>query len=178
MEGRLNYSPSDVFETFPFPSETDALTSTGETLERLQRAALPAKGIGTTGLYNLVHRKSETAQDLEAIRQAHIKVDKAVAKSYGWTDLDLKHGFHTTPQGERFTIAPDVQTEILDRLLELNHARYKEEVEKGLHTPEAKRRRAAARKAKAKARAAARKSGTAPEDFDDGALFAQPDALF
>lgn len=180
LEGRLNYSPSDVFETFPFPPETASLTSTGETLEHLQRAALSARSLGTTDLYNLVHQKSEPAQDIEAIRQAHVAVDKAVAEAYGWTDLELNHGFHATPQGERFIIAADVQTEILDRLLELNHARYKEEMERGLHTPEAKRRRAAARKAKAKARASARtpQSADAPENFRDDGLFPQPDALF
>lgn len=104
--------------------------------------------------------------------------------AYDWTDLDLKHAFHETRQGPRFTVAPDVQTEILDHLLELNHARYEDEVKRGLHTPEAKKRRAAARKAKAKARAAARsakgEAGTnsaAGEDFEDG-LFPQPDALF
>ncbi|WP_406726422.1 hypothetical protein WJ438_19675 [Streptomyces sp. GD-15H] len=76
----------------------------------------------------------------------------------------------------RFTIAPQIQTEILDRLLELNHARYKEELDKGLHTPEAKRRRAAARKTKA--RAAARSPQHATEGFADDGLFPDPDALF
>ncbi|PWE08423.1 hypothetical protein DD630_17210 [Streptomyces sp. BSE7F] len=139
---------------------------------------MSARGIGLTAVYKLVHLQSETSSDVEAIRQAHVEVDQAVADAYGWNDLDLRHGFHPTPQGEHFTITLDAQSEILDRLLELNHARYQEEVEKGLHTPEAKRRRAAARKAKAKARAAARKPDTTPEDFDDGTLFAQPDAPF
>ncbi|CAL9520124.1 hypothetical protein SUDANB176_03835 [Streptomyces sp. enrichment culture] len=178
MRGDLRYAPSDVHETFPRPNESAATRSSGEILEKLQQDAMASRSIGLTPLYNLIHTESETASDTKAIRKAHIEVDHAVAEAYGWTDLDLKHGFYTTPQGVRFTIAPDVQTEVLDRLLELNHARYKEEVEKGLHTPEAKRRRAAARKAKAKARTAARKPDTTPEDFDDGGLFAQPDALF
>ncbi|HWR46642.1 MAG TPA: hypothetical protein VN327_03320 [Pseudonocardiaceae bacterium] len=41
--------------------------------------------------------------------------------------------FHDTRQGRRFTIAPDVQVEVLDRLLQLNHERYAEEVRQGLH---------------------------------------------
>lgn len=178
MRGDLRYAPSDVHETFPRPNESAGTCAAGEALEKAQQNAMASRSVGLTSLYNLVHTEPKTAPDIEAVRQAHVEVDQAVAEAYSWLDLDLEHGFHTTPQGVRFTIAPDVQIEILDRLLELNHARYKEEVEKGLHTPEAKRRRAAARKAKAKARAAARKSGTAPEDFDDGALFAQPDALF
>src|SRR5690606_19327806 len=179
MRGDLRYAPSDVHETLPRPDETPRVTAAGQALERLQQAAMKTRDVGLTALYNSVHTSSEEATDIEAIRQAHVEVDQAAAEAYGWTDLDLKHGFHSTPQGVRFTIAPDVQTEVLDRLLELNHVRYKEEVEKGLHTPEAKRRRAAARKAKAKARAAARNSSTATtEGFDDGALFADPNALF
>jgi hypothetical protein len=179
LETRIRYTPSDVYETFPRPNETTRLHSAGESLERArQRVMASDAGRGLTDSYNLVHSESHTSTEVDALRQAHIEVDKATAEAYGWTDLDLKHGFYAAPQGQRFTIAPDVQTEILDRLLELNHARYKEEVEKGLHTPEAKRRRAAARKAKAKAWAAARNSSAAQEGFDDGALFADPDALF
>ena len=48
-------------------------------------------------------------------------------------DLDLDHSFHETSQGIRYTIGPDARREILDRLLELNHARYAEEVAAGLH---------------------------------------------
>ncbi|MGA4902720.1 Eco57I restriction-modification methylase domain-containing protein [Streptomyces griseoincarnatus] len=178
MKADLQYAPSDCFETFPFPDATDALRVTGRALDQHRRSASTAHGIGLTDLYNLVHSKSASSTDIEAVRQAHVEVDRAVAKAYDWTDLDLEHGFHPTPQGERFTVAPAVRIEILDRLLELNHARYKEEMEKGMHTPEAKRRRAAARKAKAKARAAKRNSSDAPEGSDDGALFGQPDALF
>nr|WSY53217.1 hypothetical protein OG999_25880 [Streptomyces sp. NBC_00886] len=177
MKADLNYSPSDVYETFPRPDETSRLRTAGDALEKAQHAAMSAKDIGLTQLYKLVHLQSEIDPRIEAIRRAHVEVDQTVAEAYGWTDLDLKHGFHTTPQGERFTIAPDVQTEVLDRLLELNHARYKEEMEKGLHTPEAKRRRAAARKAKAKARTTAPVTPSAEGDFGDG-LFPQPDALF
>jgi hypothetical protein len=49
--------------------------------------------------------------------------------------LGLDHGFHETSQGTRFTIGPAARTEVLDRLLELNHARYAEEVARGLHRP-------------------------------------------
>ena len=52
--------------------------------------------------------------------------------AYGWSDLELDHGFHDTPQGMRFTLGP-APDEVLDRLLELNHARYAEEVAAGLH---------------------------------------------
>ena len=53
--------------------------------------------------------------------------------AYGWTDLELDHGFHDTKQGVRFTISEPARREVLQRLLKLNHARYAEEVQQGLH---------------------------------------------
>ncbi|WP_051814658.1 type IIL restriction-modification enzyme MmeI [Streptomyces iakyrus] len=178
MRGDLRYSPSDVYENFPRCHETPRLNEAGQALEKLQRTAMDSRGIGLTALYNVVHSETETAADLRAIRGAHVEVDQAVSEAYGWVDLDLQHGFRESAQGPRFTIAADIQTEVLDRLLELNHARYKEELDKGLHTPEAKRRRAAARKAKARARASARTSQSVTSTFDDDGLFSPPDALF
>ncbi|MFD9493701.1 Eco57I restriction-modification methylase domain-containing protein [Streptomyces sp. NPDC060005] len=177
LKGDLRYTPADVYETFPRPAETPRLAAAGENLEQSQKSSMESRQIGLTNLYSLMHSESEGAPDIETIREAHKEVDQAVAESYNWNDLDLRHGFHKTSQGDRFTIAPDARTEILDRLLELNHARYKEEMKKGLHTPEAKRRRAAARKAKAKARTTAHAPQSIEEDFADG-LFPKPDALF
>ena len=60
-------------------------------------------------------------------------MDNAVAAAYGWTDLDLGHGFHETKQGVRYTISEPARREVLARLLKLNHERYAEEVKQGLH---------------------------------------------
>ncbi|MFE5920893.1 Eco57I restriction-modification methylase domain-containing protein [Streptomyces sp. NPDC056468] len=177
LKGDLRYTPSDVFEVFPRPSETARLQSAGEALEMAQRAAMSTRNGGLTAVYKLVHRQSETAPDIEGIRNAHVEVDQAVAEAYGW-DVDLGHGFHETRPGARFTMSPNAQTKILDLLLELNHARYQEEMEKGMHTPEAKRRRAAARKAKARAAVRTPHRADAPENFNDDGLFPRPDALF
>ncbi|MFE2025275.1 type IIL restriction-modification enzyme MmeI [Streptomyces hygroscopicus] len=159
LKGDLRYTPSDVYETFPFPTATDRLATAGAALEKTQRRAMAARDIGLTKLYNLAHDEPEQAADIEAVRQAHVEVDEAVAEAYGWTNLDLGHGFHETRQGPRFTIEPTAQVEVLDRLLELNHARYKEELEAGLHTPGAKKK--ASRKQKSKAKAE-------PERIEDG----------
>ncbi|MFB7209845.1 Eco57I restriction-modification methylase domain-containing protein [Streptomyces sp. NPDC056255] len=151
MKADLNYSPSDVFETIPRPETTSSLASCGVALETAQRAAMAGRVVGLTKLYNLAHDKAQRATDIEAVREAHVEVDEAVAEAYGWTDLNLKHGFHETRQGLRFTIDPVAQTEILDRLLELNHARYKEEQEAGLHVPGARKKAAPKRAPKPKA---------------------------
>ena len=47
--------------------------------------------------------------------------------AYGWQDVPLAHGFHTYRQMERWTVSPAARVEILDRLLELNHQRAREE---------------------------------------------------
>ncbi|MEW2388316.1 DNA methyltransferase [Streptomyces venezuelae] len=174
LRGDLRYTPSDVYETFPQPTETSALTSAGLALDEAQTHLMTVRETGLTKMYQLVHKEAALGADVEALRQAHVTVDEVVAEAYGWTDLDLKHGFHETRQGRRFTIEPTVQTEILDRLLELNHARYKEELEAGLHNPGAKKKATPKRKvAKPKPKPEAR----AEDGIQDG-LFSPPDALF
>ncbi|WP_217140445.1 Eco57I restriction-modification methylase domain-containing protein [Streptomyces sp. AC627_RSS907] len=169
----LVYTPTTCCAPLPVPELDDNLSRLGRELEALQLRT----GLALTPLSQRIHSRDAADADVVALRNVHRSIDEAVLYSYGW-NIDLQYSFHETRRGLRYTMSSAAQTEILDRLLELNHARYKEEVEKGLHTPEAKRRRAAARKARAKARAAARTPSAAPEDFDDGALFAQPDALF
>lgn len=66
-------------------------------------------------------------------------MDQTVAAAYGWSDLDLDHGFHATKQGERYTLSEPARRTVLDRLLALNHQRYEEEVKAGLHDKGAKK---------------------------------------
>jgi hypothetical protein len=54
-------------------------------------------------------------------------MDEAVRAAYGWSDLDLGHGFHNTKQGARYTISETARRTILDRLLALNHQRHAQE---------------------------------------------------
>ncbi len=94
---------------------------------------------GLTKTYNRVHDPDEHADDVTHLRELHVELDHAVRDAYEWTDLDLGHGFHETKLGPRFTFAPASRQEVLDRLLELNHERYAEEVAQGLHgKPKAK----------------------------------------
>jgi cation transport regulator ChaC len=76
-----------------------------------------------------------------------VEMDNAVAAAYGWSDLDLGHGFHETKQGVRYTISEPARREVLARLLKLNHERYAEEVRQGLHD----KKKAKAGKSKKKA---------------------------
>ena len=96
------------------------------------KSCSPAKK-GLTKTYNRFHNPDETAADIQKLRDLHVEMDYAVAAAYGWTDLDLGHGFHETKQGLRFTISESARREVLARLLKLNHERYAEEVARGLH---------------------------------------------
>ena len=94
---------------------------------------------GLTKTYNRFHDPQETAEDIVQLRALHKEMDEAVAKAYGWDDLDLGHGFHETKQGLRYTISEEARREVLGRLLKLNHERYAEEVAMGLHEKGAKK---------------------------------------
>jgi hypothetical protein len=47
--------------------------------------------------------------------------------------IDLGYDFHETKQGLRLTISEAAHSEVLDRLLALNHQHHAEEVAVGLH---------------------------------------------
>jgi hypothetical protein len=98
---------------------------------------------GLTSTYNLVHAPSCTDADIAELRDIHRQIDVATVRAYGWDDPadSLGHGFHDTRQGTRYTVAPAPRQEILDRLLELNHARHAEEVKAGLHNKKPTRKR-------------------------------------
>ena len=133
LETRLRYSPSDCFETFPFPLELENLEEIGEKYYSHRQSTMTNRQEGLTQTYNRFHDAREKSEDIQKLRALHVQMDESVAKAYDWDDLDLEHGFHETKQGIRFTISESARTEILDRLLELNHERYAEEVKAGLH---------------------------------------------
>ena len=138
------YAPSDCCENLAKPELTARMDRVGEELHSFRRGVMLGRQLGLTKLYNLVHDESVNSDaEVERLREIHTEVDYAVAEAYGWTDLDLKHGFYDTRQGRRFTIDPVVQVEILDRLLELNHQRHAEEVAQGLHSKAKGKRKAA-----------------------------------
>jgi hypothetical protein len=134
LEARIVYAPSDCCENLVAPTKTQRMNRAGARLDRHRRSVMLERELGLTKLYNLVHDRGVTDDDIQRLREVHVEIDEAAAEAYGWADLDLGHGFHDTRQAPRFTIAPEVQVEVLDLLLELNHDRYAEEVRQGLHT--------------------------------------------
>ncbi len=132
MKADTVYAPSDCCENLPVPKMTERMDRVGEELHSFRRFVMLEKSLGLTKLYKQVYDPTVTEEAIQRLREIHTEIDYATADAYGWGDLDLGHGFHNTRQGRRFTIAPQVQVEVLDRLLELNHERYTEEVRQGL----------------------------------------------
>lgn len=128
-----SYNPTDCFETFPQPPYSAAVEAAGKALDDHRRPLMIANNEGLTKTYNRVHNPNDDSPGIPRLRELHVALDYAVRDAYGWDDLDLDHGFHETSQGIRYTIGPAARTEVLDRLLELNHQRYAEEVAAGLH---------------------------------------------
>lgn len=123
-----------MFETFPQPEYTDAVADVGRRLNEHRAALMVRNDEGLTKTYNRVHDSADDSAGISELRSLHAEFDHAVASAYVWSDLALDHQFWVTPQGRRFTVSPAAKDEMLDRLLELNHARYAEEVAAGLHT--------------------------------------------
>jgi hypothetical protein len=129
----LNYSPTDCFETLPLPPHTTTADAAGEAYSRIRSEMMRSRSAGLTDIQNSMSDRIETSTDIQKLRDLHVEMDHAVAAAYGWTDLNLGHGFHETKQGFRFTISKPARREVLQRLLKLNHERYAEEVKQGLH---------------------------------------------
>jgi hypothetical protein len=143
----LNYSPTDCFATFAFPPGIwhipyPDLAKTGESYHEFRRSLMLDLWLGLTDLYNLFHdesltpekvgkksKKPEKAQSgyegILELRRLHTELDEAVLSAYGWSDIDLGHGFReieTLPENDRvrYAMTEEARKELLRRLLLLN----------------------------------------------------------
>jgi hypothetical protein len=149
----LSYSFSEALRTFPVPPATLAggdvkLVKTGASYHQHRQLCMGARCEGLTKTYNRLHNPKEAAEDIHRLRELHVEMDHAVAAAYGWTDMELGHGFHETRQGVRYTISDPARREVLSRLLQLNHDRYAEELAQGLHDKQKPKGKGAGRKPK------------------------------
>jgi hypothetical protein len=124
MRADINYSPSDVFETFPRPPATIRLDAAGHSLDEERHEVMLRRGFGLTKLYNLLNNpEAQRDKDVDRLREIHIEIDEATVAAYGWDEVRLDHGFHSYRQMERWTLSPSSRAETLDRLLFENHRR-------------------------------------------------------
>ncbi|MBK8286459.1 MAG: hypothetical protein IPK97_17200 [Ahniella sp.] len=90
------------------------------------------------GFLHLFHAPSEQSADFLVLREIGKRIDELVMLLYGWTDIQLAHGFHEVayqPHSDRlrFTISESARVEILKRLGELNRQRSEDEFAKELN---------------------------------------------
>jgi hypothetical protein len=158
LKGDLRYTPSKVFEPFPFPrldeEEDAALSEVGQSYYGLRQDLMEQMQLGLTKTYNLFHDPDTdaeavasaasvdlspaTAEEVTAhladLRRQHARMDRQVLSAYGWGDVDLEHDFHAVdflPEDDRvrYTISKQARKTVLRRLLELNFKRHAEEAE-------------------------------------------------
>ncbi len=131
----VRFTPSDCYETFPFPANIpQTMTQMGELYDRIGSEIMSRDNIGLTNLYNAFHNPEHKDSKLEELRQLQKQIDEAVRDAYGWNDIDLEHGFHAVsylPDNDniRYTISEPARIEILRRLAQLTRQRWQEEQE-------------------------------------------------
>ena len=143
LKDDLRYTPSDCFETFPFPDgwETNAaLEAAGRDYYEFRAALMVRNNEGLTKTYNRFHDPDERDPDILKLRELHAAMDRAVLDAYGWTDLqpDLRVPPRLRGRGRPRTTAAsraskkkpwryrwpdDIRDEVLARLLALNRSR-------------------------------------------------------
>src|SRR5690606_33534771 len=145
LKDDLNYSPSDCFENFPFPSEIKILTrpeSAGRIYYEFRADLMVRNNEGLTKTYNRFHDPEERDPDIQKLRDLHAAMDRAVLDAYGWSDLPttcdflLDYEIHEEEWGTkkkpwRYRWPDEIRDEALARLLELNAERAKEEERAG-----------------------------------------------
>jgi hypothetical protein len=120
----IRYRPSEVFESLPLPDLDSAVENAMRELEEAKSKVMAAREIGLTNVFNLVHDASTSGQsEIDEIRRRQQVLDETVLAAYGWSDIDTEYGFHEFRKERRWTFAPHVSQEVLDRLLEENHRR-------------------------------------------------------
>ena len=145
MKDDLRYTPSDCFETFPFPHgwEThDDLEDAGRRYHDFRAGLMVRHREGLTKTYNRFHNPNERDPDITRLRELHAAMDSAVLAAYGWADVSADCDFlldheideeagRNRKKPYRYRWPDDVRDEALTRLLELNAKRAAEEARGG-----------------------------------------------
>ena len=145
LEDRLRYTPTDCFETFPFPIDWEShprLEYAGRRYYNLRAELMKKNNDGLTKIYNRFHDPYENDSAILKLRQLHSDMDREVLDAYGWIDISTDCDFipeHSTddeeptqrPRAVRYRWPDPVRNEVLGRLLELNAERAASERQRG-----------------------------------------------
>ena len=163
FEDRPIYTPTDCFETFPFPGDWEThpiLEAAGLSYYKFRAALMIKNKEGLTKTYNRFHDPDDRDPEIVKLRELHAAMDRAVLDVYGWTDLPLDceflldYGVDKEEWGKkkkpyRYRWPDDVRDEVLLRLIELNAARAKEEIRSGATAAKTGRKQPADRRVRA-----------------------------
>jgi hypothetical protein len=147
LEDRPVYTPSDCFETFPFPpawETSPALEAAGRAYYDCRTALMVRNHEGLTKTYNRFHDPDNHAPEIVELRRLHDAMDRPVLDAYGWADLQPKCEFlldyeeEDEPEDDggkrkaknkpwRYRWPDPIRDEVLARLLALNPERAKQE---------------------------------------------------
>lgn len=115
-----SYIVSRCLRTFPFPADMDeALSAAGSDFVAVRDRAL-AKIVSATKLYNQIDDPDVSDPTIVEVRSAIARLDDAVVRSYGWTDLSFDLDHFEFVGSQRFTASPRVRSELRRRLVDVN----------------------------------------------------------
>jgi hypothetical protein len=175
MKDDLRYTPSNCFETFPFPphwEQNERLEQVGKNYYEFRAALMADQKVrdelmdglppeGLTATYNRFHDPDERLPGIKRLRELHEAMDRAVLDAYGWTDIQPKNEFlldyeeeededegagkRTKKKPWRYRWPDETRDEVLARLLALNAERAAEEKLLGQEAGMGKKAKAAAK---------------------------------
>jgi hypothetical protein len=145
MKDDAVYTPSDCFETFPFPDSWEnhlTLVTAGKAYYEFRASLMAQRGEGLTKTYNRFHDPGVRDPEIVNLRELHATMDRAVLEAYGWSDIPtgceflLDYEIDEDELGRkkkpyRYRWPDEVHDEVLARLLELNAERAEEEALSG-----------------------------------------------
>jgi hypothetical protein len=122
LETRTRYTPSSIFETFPFPRLDDEARSraadAGLALAVQRSLCMRRFGEGMTQVWNRLFDPDETDAEITKLRTLRDEMDRAVLAAYNWPEVD-----------------PEDTAEIVKRLRSLNAKRAAEQKRRTWRTP-------------------------------------------
>ena len=144
MKDDLRYTPSDCFETFPFPEAwktSPNLEAVGQSYHDFRADLMIRRNEGLTKTYNRFHDRHDNTPEIVTLRSLHAAMDRAVLDAYGWRDIptaseflldhDMEEERGAKKKPYRYRWPDQVRNEVLTRLLELNAQRAAEEARTG-----------------------------------------------
>ncbi|MBK1620675.1 hypothetical protein CKO42_20025 [Lamprobacter modestohalophilus] len=131
----LNYSATDCFAPFPFPTRNPhepiaQLELVGQRLYEARAEFMMETGQGLTKTYNALKDCDCTDSRVINLQRLHEAMDRSVLEIYGWGDIEVPSFCDSDDHGEG--LVGEFADEVIDRLYVLNGERALEEKDQGL----------------------------------------------